>query len=205
MNQELRQMVGEALAFGDVMDEANLGVSRFGHDEKTARFIRLDMVKFLLYLSTSDDVIHDSEAQFFRDYLGYNFETATITSLIDKFELKKETFHTTVPFSFGVMIEADSIVTAQTGKNPGAAMALLRVYHALGSAFVQCDEDVSEEERKDFSEYLTMLRDTIEEAVQNAMAQYEKSQEDAADTDDGALQSDAPADGEEKGAEASEE
>ena len=90
MNQELRQMVGEALAFGDVMDEANLGVSRFGHDEKTARFIRLDMVKFLLYLSTSDDVIHDSEAQFFRDYLGYNFETATITSLIDKFELKKK-------------------------------------------------------------------------------------------------------------------
>lgn len=205
MNQELRQMVGEALAFGDVMDEANLGVSRFGHDEKTARFIRLDMVKFLLYLSTSDDVIHDSEAQFFRDYLGYNFETATITSLIDKFELKKETFQTTVPFSFGVMIEADSIVTAQTGKNPGAAMALLRVYHALGSAFVQCDEDVSEEERKDFSEYLTMLRDTIEEAGRNAMAQYEKSQEDAAGTDDGAQQSDAPADGEEKGAEASEE
>ena len=48
-----------------------------------------------------------------------------------------------------------------------------------------------------------MLRDTIEEAGRNAMAQYEKSQEDAADTDDGALQSDAPADGEEKGAEAS--
>ena len=84
-------------------------------------------------------------------------------------------------------------------------MALLRVYHALGSAFVQCDEDVSEEERKDFSEYLTMLRDTIEEAGRNAMAQYEKSQENAAGTDDGALQSDAPADGEEKGAEASEE
>ena len=68
---------------------------------------------------------------------------------------------------------------------------------------MQCDEDVSEEERKDFSEYLTMLSDTIEEAGRNAMAQYEKSQEDAADTDDGALQSDAPADGEEKGAEAS--
>ena len=122
-----------------------------------------------------------------------------------EFELKKETFQTTVPFSFGVMIEADSIVTTQTGKNPGAAMALLRVYHALGSAFVQCDEDVSEEERKDFSEYLTMLRDTIEEAGRNAMAQYEKSQENAAGTDDGALHSDAPADGEEKGAEASEE
>ena len=45
-----------------------------------------------------------------------------------------------------------------------------------------------------------MLRDTIEEAVRNAMAQYEKSQEAGADTDEEA-QSGASKETEDAGAE----
>ena len=175
MNQELRKMVGEALAFGDVLDEANLGVARFGREEKTSRFIRLDMVKYLLFLSVSDDIISDEEAQFFKDYLGYNFQSAQIESLVEKFELKEDTFLQTVPFSFGVLMEADRQIIAQNGQNPGAALALLRVYYALGSAFVSCDESIAEEERRDFTTYLKMLQETIEISSKEALDAFEAS------------------------------
>ena len=165
-------MVGEALAFGDVLDEANLGVSRFGREEKTSRFIRLDMVKYLLFLSVSDEIISDEEAQFFKDYLGYNFQSAQIESLVEKFELKQDTFLQTVPFSFGVLMEADRQIIAQNGKNPGAALALLRVYYALGSAFVACDASVEDKERNDFTAYLKMLQETIETSSKDALDAY---------------------------------
>jgi len=178
MNHELRKMIVEALAFGNVLDESNLGVSRFGREEKTSRFIRLDMVKFLLYLSVSDDIISDEEAQFFKDYLGYNFQSAQIESLVEKFELKEDTFQQTVPFSFGVLLEADRQIIMQSGKNPGAALALLRVYYALGSAFVTCDDSVAEEERNDFTAYLKMLQETIETSYKEAEESFAAQKND---------------------------
>ena len=179
MNRELRQMVGEALAFGDVLDEAGLGVAQQGREEKTAQFLRLDMVKFLLFLSISDDVIAPQEAQFFRDYLGYNFASETIASLIEKFELTHETFETTIPFSMGVLLDADCYILSKSGRNPGAAMALLRVYHALGSAFVACDETIDEQERRDFSAYLSMLQQNIEQRIAQAQAEYDAALDSA--------------------------
>ncbi len=172
MNQQLRQMVLDAIAFGDVMDEASLGVASFGHEDKTSRFIRLDLVKFLLYLSTSDDVISEKEAEFFRDYLGYNFESSTIESLVEQFELKKEAYLEETPFSMQVMMQADARIIAYNGQNPGAAMALLRVYHALGTPFASCDDSVAEEEKKDFSQYLSMLKDHIAASEEAALQAY---------------------------------
>lgn len=184
MNRELRQMVGEALAFGDVLDEAGLGVARQGREEKTAQFLRLDMVKFLLFLSVSDDTITPQEAQFFRDYLGYNFESETIASLVEKFELTHETFETTIPFSLGVLLDTDCYILSKSGRNPGSAMALLRVYHALGSAFVCCDETIDEQERRDFSTYLSMLQQTIQDKTAQAQAQYDATAAQAAASSD---------------------
>ena len=176
MNQQLRQMVMDAIAFGDVMDQSSLGVAAFGQEEKTSRFIRADLVKFLLYLSASDDVISEKETAFFRDYLGYNFETSTITSLVEQFGLKKDEFLNEIPFSMYVMIEADSKVISYNGENPGSAMALLAVYHALGSAFAACDDAVAEEEKKDFSAYLSMLKEQIILAENTALEAYKAKQ-----------------------------
>lgn len=126
----------------------------FKHDR-----IREEMKNFVSYLSASDGIIANVEAEFLYAYLFTRKTADELREYIDKNNTYTRTFEQTVPQTFMDFVRRDNAVFAESGKLDNSySLAYCNLFECLAKEFLACDGDVAEEEVKNMTIYLSMLK-----------------------------------------------
>ena len=158
MVAQIKSMVDSMLQFCEALE----GVTDLG-GLSVKKVMRMDLLKYALYLSASDGYVDEAEAAFIRDYYDWDMPPALWTKFIKENGIYSTSFENEVPLSLKIFVKADN--NAYT-KNPDAPN-LCELYHGsfahLGSLLIKSDGNVGNQEEEDLEIYLTMLQDYIDE------------------------------------------
>lgn len=121
--------------------------------------LKNEFVKYLSYLSASDGVISDCEAEFIWEYFGERFSADDLKKFIEDNHTYSVAFETSVPTILTKFVEWDNILFKE---NPANKIAYSRVYcdvfEELGEEFILCDGSTDINEKKDLETYALMLQ-----------------------------------------------
>ena len=141
-----------------ISDGVNKVAASSGIDADFKVIMRHDLVKFCLYLCASDGFVSDEEANFIRYYFDdYASEPSGFTKFIKENNIYSEEFESTVPLSFTILNNLDRA----TQKRTSACDMLLKLYETVGKILISID-GVTENEIKDYTTYISMLKRFIE-------------------------------------------
>ncbi len=117
--------------------------------------LRLDLLKFLLYLSASDGQPTQPEADFLMEYLGYGLSPAKMRQLILDKNIYSRQFEQQLPLSMKALVQADV--------QRGSALAdlVLALYRRLGEAFLKIQTGGSGQGKKDYELYISNLEENV--------------------------------------------
>ena len=164
MNYELKGFINELYELADSLDEGPFGLAQNTDSDTTLKkCIQVELCSYLMYLSAADGKIAWQEASFIRDYLDYDLTVDDIHQIIIENEIYSTEFEEKVPLSMKVLVNVDNALYKANGYNDQlGSELLLTLFEGLGKEFLVCDADVSENEIRDLSIYLTMLRNYID-------------------------------------------
>lgn len=164
MNYELKGFINELYELADSLDEGPFGLAQNTDSDTTLKkCIQVELCSYLMYLSAADGKIAWQEASFIRDYLDYDLTVDDIHQIIIDNEIYSTEFEEKVPLSMKVLVNVDNALYKANGYNDQlGSELLLTLFEGLGKEFLACDADVSENEIRDLSIYLTMLRNYID-------------------------------------------
>ena len=167
MNYELKNLVDQMYGLNDTLDEGSLGLAR--NTNTTLReCIQVELLSYLMYLSAADGNIAWQEASFIRDYIEYNLTTDEIHQFVVENQIYSTEFEEKVPLSMQVFVRADNAVFDTNGYNDSLGSELLfTVFESLGKEFLACDDEVSDDEIRDLTIYLNMLKNYINSEVKS--------------------------------------
>ena len=164
MNYELKGFINELYELADSLDEGPFGLAQNTDSDTTLKkCIQVELCSYLMYLSAADGKIAWQEASFIRDYLDYDLTVDDIHQIIIENEIYSTEFEEKVPLSMKVLVNVDNALYKANGYNDQlGSELLLTLFEGLGKEFLVCNADVSENEIRDLSIYLTMLRNYID-------------------------------------------
>ena len=176
MNYELKHMIEKMYELGDTLDEGTLGL--YHNTNKTLRdCVRFELCSYLMYLSAADGKIAWQEAEFIRDYLGYDLQTDEINQFIVENQIYSTDFEEKVPVSMQIFVRADNTIYDQDGYiETMSSELLLWIYERLGKEFLACDNDISDNEIRDLTIYLNMLKTYIENEAEGKKSYNKKAE-----------------------------
>lgn len=167
MNYELKNTINKLYSLGDTLDESSLGLSEM----PIRRVIKIDLLKFLMYLSASDGTISYEESNFINEYLDWDLSPDFIKSFIKEHHIYSVDYETEVPFSMQLFVAADNTLYDKQGYNEYLfSQLLLQVYTILGKEFLECDSNVTDNEVQDLTIYLTTLQNFIQMEVKSKIS-----------------------------------
>lgn len=122
---------------------------------------KLDLIKFMMYLSASDGEIKWEEANFISDVSGFNLNSQVIANFIKENNIYSVEFEQTVPVSFDLAIKFDNRLYELDSINNDVDTPTLYIstYKTIGELFKKTDGDSSYNENNDFKIYINMLED----------------------------------------------
>lgn len=94
MNQTLKDWIDYIYSVGDKLDGFLTTVYT-----PTRDILRIDFLKFLMYLCTSDCTVSDRQATFIKEYLGYNLSPNNIKEIINQNQTYRIDFENNLPYS----------------------------------------------------------------------------------------------------------
>ena len=150
----LSKLITECYDMCDAMNRAGMGTDI----RLTLRQnLRMELVRFVLYLVPEGTVPGKQQLSFIRDNLNMELSPSQT-------EQFKEAHHVNASYGASAPSSLKYFVLADAGhKLPGATFsgaasaALVRTYRELGRQFIACDDTVTQEEIRRLSEYLFMM------------------------------------------------
>lgn len=116
-------------------------------------YFKIDIVKFLLYLSASDGRISDEEILFINEVFDFHMNYDDIVSFIDKYNIYSEDFENEIPYSVKLCVSCDKLFGHSLDLNvdirniKSLSGVYLLTIGLIGRAFLDCDgNDDGEEE-----------------------------------------------------------
>lgn len=152
MNNELTSAIQACYTEADKIEAGNIYPSG---NMKLKEMVQFDFLQFLAYLCFSDGADMRSELSFIKDYLGYDFDIARLSSF--KYQrVSAVSFTTNPPRSLSYFAQWD-IKARTTGKNNSKSLQLVDTFQMLGEAFIACNNVSSPIEIGHLTSYVTML------------------------------------------------
>lgn len=152
MNNELTSAIQACYTEADKIEAGNIYPSK---NMKLKEMVQFDFLQFLAYLCFSDGADMRSELSFIKDYLGYDFDIARLSSF--KYQrVSAVSFTTNPPRSLSYFAQWD-IKARTTGKNNSKSLQLVDTFQMLGEAFIACNNVSSPIEIGHLTSYVTML------------------------------------------------
>jgi SpoVK/Ycf46/Vps4 family AAA+-type ATPase len=149
------EVYSEILVHNDILDvENDLGV-----------YFKHELLSYILYLSGSDGVIDEEEADFINYYFDMEIDTDTVVELlnitdIDDFDLKP-------PLSVQLMVVADNLMHLEDLEDNFAySRNFPYLYEQLGLELIACDGSSDEIEIEKMTRYCTMISDYIDDNLE---------------------------------------
>lgn len=124
--------------------------------------LRLDLAKFCMYLTASDGKISGSEALFFKLALGFETSIDELIYHIKSENIYSTDFETEVPlFVKTIKLIGDTLSSAGMDCDD-MIRAFAHLYMTMGSTVIECDDEVTEQEKIDLNIYMNMVYDYID-------------------------------------------
>lgn len=160
MTKTEKDKINKLLTACEILDEAGIGFSDFGGDSSTQECFQNDFLAFLMYLSSSDELISQPEADFMNEYLGLDGVTPQqFADLVNGMGIYSEEFAGTVPNILKLFVNADlQMAAAGAPVVPPLAVQICDVFEEAGVAFLRCDNYVHETEAQNLAQYMKMMR-----------------------------------------------
>lgn len=161
MNVNLKKYIDQLLDIGPQVDHIiKTQLKVYDWNNNTKNIIKMELVKYLLYLSNSDGEISYYERDFIETYLDIYLSEEEAESLIMEFNLDKNNFANKQPISFKLLYEFDEVLY-KIGKDTGTTELLYTAYEILGKEFLVCDGVCDESEINTYTDYLDSLKKYI--------------------------------------------
>lgn len=155
LKEEVRLICSLADRAGEVIDCEDVG-----------RAAKMEMAKYLMYLSASDGEIKYSEAQVISDVLDIELNPQQINDFIRENNVYSVDFENTVPSVFGLLVEMDNAIYNNGGYDGTSGSELmLNLYKKLGVELIETDGNSDDNEKSDFVIFITMLDNHLNEKL----------------------------------------
>jgi hypothetical protein len=151
MNTKLKGLIDSVIALARSIGESQR-IENYDGD------VRMDLARFMMYLSASDGVIVPEEAETIKDYVGIDFTPEQVRDFLSKNNIYSAAFEHTVPESVKKLVALDNRL--RRSENPpeeDASEVLLALYKEIGNEMIGSDGDVDIREETDLYIYLTTL------------------------------------------------
>lgn len=166
MNLQLKTMVDSMLNLAETLE----GVADLG-ELSVRELLRIDMLKFLLYLSSSDGIIDETEAKFIKDYLNWDMPPALWKKFIVENNVYSTDFESQVPVGLTVFLKADNNVYRKGLEIPDICELYISTFEAIGNMIIRSDGAIDNQEIEDFNIYINMLKDYVRSnALRNGLS-----------------------------------
>lgn len=152
MNNELTSALQACYTVADEIEASDIYPSG---NMKLQEMVQFDFLQFLAYLCFSDGADMRAELSFIKDYLGYDFDIARLSSF--KYQrVSAASFISNPPRSLSYFAQRD-INARTTGKHNSKSLQLVDTFQMLGEAFIACNNVSSPIEIGHLTSYVTML------------------------------------------------
>ncbi|MCD8326993.1 MAG: AAA family ATPase [Lachnospiraceae bacterium] len=170
VNNALKKAMSSVYQMCDALDKNSMGIKCVcpGTSLETRDYVRIEMMKYTMYLALADKSATLQETQFIRDYFERVVTPADLPGLIKKYQISGPVYESSVPNGMRTFVRADNQIYQKTGKNDTLMCeSLYGLYDKVGKEFLACDDEVSEAESANMTKYLAMLRKYITENIQS--------------------------------------
>lgn len=156
MEQSLPQLMNLCKKYCNILDRAGIG----SKDKSLSmwQICKIDFLQYLAHLASGDGGVCFRETLFIRDHLGFSFTPDKLTMFKYERNLDCDEFRSRIPTSVTYFANAD--VNA-ADKLPGVKTAitktLVSAFRQMGQEFIACNDQVSERELSDFTQYMALL------------------------------------------------
>ena len=120
--------------------------------------LRKECIDFLSYLSASDGVISEYEAQFIAEYLDYDMTPENLRAYIEKNNTYTTEFEKKVPKTLQRLVLQDNNSYKKGTLAQSAGEAYIAVFECMGKEILVCDGEAAEQEVADYTTYIETLR-----------------------------------------------
>ena len=157
MNQTLKDAITLLFDFCD--PSCNKNENKETTSEERER-LKKEFLNFISYLSASDGMIAELEAEFLKVYFNIIISAADLRKYIDDNNTYSSEFESTVPQTLINMNRRDNQVYADTGKLAVSyGLTYCKAFECVAKEFLVCDGDATESEVTDMTIYIKMLND----------------------------------------------
>lgn len=125
--------------------------------------LRLDFLKYVVFLSSASIVVDFREKQFIQTYLGYEMNENKALQFRYENNLNVQAFCSQLPFVFKYFILADAKEKQAGALCAGRAAKLAAVYELLGQNFAACDDITNAKEIEYLTAFGTFLNRSLRE------------------------------------------
>lgn len=156
---DIKNRVNECLKMADEIEMA--GVIKDKLPTSFKENLRYEFLKFLSYLSLSDQFTDAKELTFINDTLGYKMTEAQIRTISFYDKLNDDSYTQNVPFALKGFVLCDA--KHKINDNKRRATELVNTYRDLGQEFIACNDISSEREVTNLTNYISMLEKCLKE------------------------------------------
>lgn len=157
INPQLKLMVDKLSDLIDtILEKGGADIS-----EIRGKALKIDLARYMMYLSASDGKIEWSEANNISQYLEMNLPPEAVNQLIRNNNIYSTDFEQEVPGSCKAIVSADNALWDNGDRETCGADLLLTVYKAVGEELIKADNDVDDNEKQDYTIYINTLENYI--------------------------------------------
>ena len=154
-NVDLTDLIGNAYTKCDTFETIK-GWKRPGKLKLRDQF-RVDLMKFCMFLSSSDGRVDDAEARFFGSQLGAALSADNIRDFIKSQRIDSSEFVKTPPLTIVNLVSNRELLESIGSKIKYVIQEFADVFETVGNEIIACDGLIDAKEKDDLKRYIQMI------------------------------------------------
>lgn len=161
MDKPLEKMIADCYEAADLMNNAGMGKEL---PSSIRDMVRLELMRYLAWLSDADDLVTPEELVFINRYLGFSMTEQSLGVFRSNEHTTDGDFGKKLPLGvkYFVLADAGKKVPDDIFRHRKAQM-LAEVYRQLGQMYIACNEVVTAREIERFTAYCSMIENFLKE------------------------------------------
>lgn len=125
--------------------------------------MRMDFLKFILYLGASDNEISQEEVAFIAEYLDWDLSISQWNEFIDDQDLRSNSILSDIPLTLRIFVDADNKAYARDNSIMNVCEKYISIFEMLGKVFIGSDNRIDGREQIALEKYVSMIQKYYEE------------------------------------------
>lgn len=154
--------------FDDMGARTNLNdkFRQCGFEGTASAALKMDVFRFLAYLSASDGVIGWNECDYIGEVTDFSITPQQLNEFIVNSNTYSEEFETEPPLSLKILVQLDNGIYESGGTlHEDSSSILMQLYATVAKGLIECNfdsvDDCDEDLKKDFMNYMNMMKHFI--------------------------------------------